>query len=427
MKLLPAFAACVVACCSCVAPFNIHAAAAGDGTVQLTPGQTRALFGDTLSASYYDASTGDYVPCTFTYASSSYIGGRYSMRESYATAFDRIAPTGSQVLIYQSDVRGLSPDQNYYSVRLEPVLSLGMLKRFSMVAGFSQTAIQQHEDPDDPDSPLVWGVNLEACSTSRGGYPDNYWSVSQNGNYVRGSSADRWTTNSNILDWLSWSTVYTSQTNKRFFVPNIIDLSSDSFFSLSDIQITRQGNIRAIDSSNAFTLLYITCPVLTSDYQDNSGGGNTGTDLTATNAKLDTIISILSLIASQQGGSGTDQDTEPSDSDSSVNQAADDYQDSIDDINDQFDILDQADSVLDNITFQEAQYTEMYDPVNQLIVVDPADQEIIPDQGGTPGTLPNAMAVINNEIAGVANPITVCMVVAAMIALISFVIFGKWG
>lgn len=285
---------------SCVASFLwfVPAVPASAVTsVQLTPAQTRALFGDEISGSYYDAGTGDYVSSTFSYLTTTTIRG-YNMRGDEPD----YAPTGSQLIIYQSDFQGLTPDSQYYTVRLDPIINLGMLQQFSMVAGFSITAVHVPDDPDDPDGSWQWGVNLEATSTSRGGYPANYWSVLQNGNRIQNESATKWTTGSAIYDWLSWGVAGTNQTNTRFFVPNLIDLRSDSYFSISDLQITRQGNVKAVDSSSARTLLYMTCPVLTQDYQDNSGGGgNTGTDLTATNMKLDTIISILSMIANNQG------------------------------------------------------------------------------------------------------------------------------
>lgn len=303
-RFLPCLAAFTVFS-SCVASFLwfVPALPASAVTsVQLTPAQTRALFGDEISGSYYDAGTGDYVAATFSYLTTTTIRG-YNMRGDEPD----YAPSGSQLIIYQSNFQGLTPDSQYYTVRLDPIINLGMLQQFSMVAGFSITAVHVPDDPDDPEGSWQWGVNLEATSTSRGGYPANYWSVLQNGNRIQNKSATKWTTGSAIYDWLSWGVVGTNQTNTRFFVPNLIDLRSDSYFSISDLQITRQGNVKAVDSSSARTLLYMTCPVLTQDYQDNSGGGgNTGTDLTATNMKLDTIISILSMIANNQGSdSGT--------------------------------------------------------------------------------------------------------------------------
>lgn len=390
-------------------------------TVTLTPAQTRALFGDTLSGSYYDSTTGDYVSTNFTYLTTTYVKSRSSMRDSYAVPFDRIAPTGTPLLIYQSDVQGITTDsnRNYYTVKLEPFLNLGMLQRFCMVAGFSTTAYYMHEDENDETSPMVWKYNIENCAENRGGYPMNYWDILQNGNRVHGSSADSWTTNSNILDWLHWAVVGTSQANQRFFIPNIIDISSDSFFSVSDISITRQGSVRAIDSANGRTLLYITPPILSQDYIDNSQGGETGTDLTATNQKLDTIIQILSYIANQQNNS-SGSDVETPEGNANVNSANNQFSDADDDsqslaaiVSDYAiseDIYDIVDSDGNTISF------DIVDHVDNLPDLAPAADVI--DAGAT---LVDALDM-DEEI----SPMMPMMLIALSISLISYIIFGKW-
>lgn len=308
----------------------VPAVAADWETVRLTPGQTRALFGDTLTGLYYDATSGDYQSVTFTYTAVTTVAS-YTGR--FQDEFTAVSPSGTQYLIYQSSINGI-PDNNdssYYSVQLDPVLNLGMLNEIKLCAGFSMTAFRELVSGSDHE--YVWYTEGEACSagTSHGyATPKNYVEYDINGDHYLNNALSRWTTNNNMNDWPSWAYCATSQTNTRFFVPTLIDVSSDSFFSFQNMNITRQGRVRAIDSAGAYTLLYISCPVLSSRYQENPSGGGSGSggssaDLTATNAKLDTIISILSMIAQNQGSGSSNEDylDSESPSDSSALQQAD--------------------------------------------------------------------------------------------------------
>lgn len=274
-------------------------AAAEVANVGLTPAQTRALFGDVITGTYYDPNTGDYEGCTFIYSGQTTVNYTdIRQNEQFSAALDDV--TSTPFLIYSSDIYRPVSNSEYYTVRLSPVINLGMLNEFHMIAGFSSPATQ------DENGNWVSGV-LEPIDLNRGGYPYNNWQLLQNGNIVGGDSADRWALPGDIGNWLCWGIAGTSQSNRRFFVPNIINLYSESYFSVSSLTITRQGNGGATLSANSRINLYISCPHLSQTYTDNnnggSGGGTTGTDLTATNMKLDTIIQILSMIANNSGSS----------------------------------------------------------------------------------------------------------------------------
>lgn len=388
----------------------VPAAAVDWETVRLTPGQTRALFGDSLNGTYYDYTTGDYVGITFDYLGVTTIDTVYA-RESDGGEFLAAAPSGTQFIIYQSSVQGLPDctDNNYYSVQLEPILNLGMLNQISLVAGFSQTAFQELVSGSDHE--YYWTTGKEASYTNSHatGYPKNYVEYDLNGDHYIRNALQRWTTNSNIVDWLSWAVASTSQTNTRFFVPLVINVQNDSFFSFQNLTLTRQGQVKATTSNSSRTLLYISCPSLSTRYQENGSGGGSGSgsgssaDLTATNAKLDTIISILSMIAMNQGsGSGSNEDyldsESPSDS-SALNQADSKFQNELSAADQQ---QQRIDSVVNHDNLDSVEVgTNEYD-------VDPAFMDLWTDGNGGTNDLILGMTLI---------PIT--------IAVIAYILFGK--
>lgn len=386
----------------------VPAAAADWDTVRLTPGQTRALFGDTLNGTYYDYTSGDYVGLTFDYLGITTVSTVYA-RESDAGEFLAAAPSGTQFLIYQSSVQGLPDcsDNNYYSVQLEPILNLGMLNQISLVAGFSQTAYQELVSGSDHE--YYWTTGKEATSTNTyvTGYPKNYVEYDLNGDQYLNTALRRWTTNSNTLDWLSWAVAATSQTNTRFFVPVVINVQNDSFFSFQNMTLTRQGQVKATTSNSSRTLLYISCPNLSTRYQENPSGGGSGSggssaDLTTTNAKLDTIISILSMIAQNQGSGSSNEDyldsESPSDS-SALQQADSKFSNEVSSADAQQAAIDSVvnHESLDSIELGENEYD-----------LDPAFMDLWSDGEGGTNELILGMTLI---------PIT--------IAVIAYILFGK--
>lgn len=386
----------------------VPAAAADWETVRLTPGQTRALFGDSLNGTYYDYTSGDYVGLTFDYLGITTVSNVYAC-ESDAGEFLGAAPSGTQFLIYQSSVQGLPDcsDNNYYSVQLEPILNLGMLNQISLVAGFSQTAYQELVSGSDHE--YYWTTGKEATSTNTyvSGYPKNYVEYDLNGDHYLNTALRRWTTNSNTLDWFSWAVAGTSQTNTRFFVPVVINIQNDSYFSFQNMTLTRQGQVRATSSNSSRTLFYISCPNLSTQYQENPSGGGSGSgggsaDLTATNAKLDTIISILSMIAQNQGSGSSNEDyldsESPSDS-SALQQADSKFSNEVSSADAQQAAIDSVvnHESLDSIELSENEYD-----------LDPAFMDLWSDGEGGTNELILGMTLI---------PIT--------IAVIAYILFGK--
>lgn len=392
-------AACCLAAVGCVAaftPFDIQASAEDVQTVTLTPAQTRALFGDEISITYFDGM--DWVSGTLSYlTSAAEVGTDPTFGSNWQhDLWYSLNPSGTRYIVYSASDLNIQANSQY-QVNLEPQIS------------FTNTQLTR----------FVCGVSCSSSYSAQPRYsPYNYVSYYNNGNLVTSSA---FTYEQGSMSW--WLpihfTVGTGQYQQdRYFLMYPIAYNQDTFSTLNQFRFTADSS--AMPATNICRFI-VSCPTISVSTSTGSGGGQTGTDLTSTNMKLDTIISILSLLAQRNETPSTD----PGNSDSAVEGDASEFNDSMDDINDQFDYLDSFEAGLDSYQFQEAQYTDIYPTVKGFVDQNPSDQ-LVPGSGSAE-TLPNSMQIIQGELTGQGNIFKTMMLVTACIALISFVIFGKWG
>lgn len=360
-------------------------AAAVDQTVTLTPAQTRALFGDTLSYSYFDGS--DYQTGTATYLNNAHYSGTGNIDH-----YDNLPLTGTWIVYQSSSVHWNSVSQEYYSVKLSPSVSLYGLNSFQMGIGCTIASKYTNGELE----------SVESWRTST--YPLNYVEYSVSGDRFQKSCAWYHASPTVQMPYISYAEFLlgNSQTPVCFRLAPI-DFTSQVYSSLTDISFTAQNythkNIGA-NGPGGYTYFIIQCPTLSASYSVGDGG-ETGSDLTATNQKLDNIIAILSMIASQNGGSSDDSylDQEKPADQSSQNQAEGNFNSEYSSAS-----ADQqrVDSVvnhanLDSVVIGTAEYTP-----------DPAFNGLWNDGSGSTNPLILAMCLI---------PIS--------IAVLSYILFGK--
>ena len=296
---------------SCVLSFLLSMpalpAAAAEQTVTLTPAQTRALFGDTVSYTYYDGM--DYQTGTATYLNVGHYSGTGNIDH-----YDSLSLSGQWIVYQSSTQHWVEPGTEYFSVQLSPSVSLYGLNSFSMGIGCTIASRYTNGELESVDT---WRTST---------YPLNYVEYSVSGDPFQKSCAWYHASPTVQMPYISYAEFLlgNSQTPVCFRLAPV-DFTSQVFSSISDISFTAQHatykNI-GTNGPGGYTYFIIQCPTLSATYSVGDGG-ETGSDLTATNQKLDNIIAILSMIASQSGG-GSDEsylDQEKPADQSSQNQA----------------------------------------------------------------------------------------------------------
>lgn len=268
-----------------MSPINAFATVS---TVTLTPAQTRALFGDSISYTYFDGQ--DYVTGTANYLNT----GVYSGTGNIAH-YDDLPLSGSWIVYQSEEYQWNSSGNDYFSVQLSPSVSLFGLNSFQM--GVGCTIASQY----------VNGVLDHAVSWPFNQYPLNYVEYSVSGDPVRKDCAWYHMSPTVSSPYISYAEFLlgNSQTPVCFRLAPI-DFTSDVFSSISDICFTAQNMVHKNIGTNGpsgKTYFIVQCPTLSSTYVVGDGEP-TGTDLTSTNQKLDTIISILSMMVQNGNYSG---------------------------------------------------------------------------------------------------------------------------
>lgn len=269
---------------------HLSASAADDvQTVTLTPAQTRALFGDELSITYFDGT--DYQTGVLTYLTSSaeLDEGQpdFGYSNYYADMWGSLAPSGTRYIVYSANDLNIQSN-SLYQITLEPQIS------------FSNTQITK----------FVAGISCSSGYTAQPRYsPYNYVSYYINGNSFTTSAFQYGASPTVSMPY--WAVVRfligTGQYQQaRTFLMYPVAYNQDTYASINQFRFTADS--AAAPASNICRFI-VSCPTLSVSTSYGSESGQTGTDLTATNAKLDSIINILSLIAQQQQQGDSDADS----------------------------------------------------------------------------------------------------------------------
>ncbi len=379
---------------SSVALFTPISASATVSTVTLTSAQTVALFGNTIPCEYL-STDGTYHQTTATYSS--------TWSNSYQTAY---SPDGQSFLWrdvcqytipYASDMQTNPADITLF---FETAVDVSALTYFD-------TAIVQYS-------------NMDFTTQLYGTYTD-YWYCSDGYHYPLRQGADN-TPGYNLYGYIGAEYKYT-------VLPCLYTSPTSGAFSTG---WAKCGSFKDTTYANSYCI-GIVAPVISTDWQfdgntgagsgsgsgESSGGGSdsgSGTDLSGVTSRLDQIISLLDEIADNT----STESSGSSSSDSSADDLVDQFDSDMDYITSGLNQMDGLAAAADSVSFVDAEYTDIYQPVRDLVGVAPSEQSRSGDEGSTEEWL-------KEQLDGVPNPFFISMQVTALIALISFVIFGKRG
>ena len=289
------------------------AVSAADRT--LTPAQTRALLGDTLQFTYYNGS--DYATGELQYLTNICVlqnedeNGNPINYFQYASnqqaLFDTVVPAGSAWVCYYGNFPDFVPSQGtYYSAEISPRIEFSGVTLSRFCAGFSCSSDYSPQMRYVPYDRVDYYINGNPVSTS------NFW---QNPSPTMGLAYEQpfhFRIGSTLGRWFTLAPVY---------------YSSDTQAIVSNINFKRQGDVDGNPQSGVTIRFIIQCPTLSENGSVSGSTGSVGSDLTATNIKLDTIINLLSQIA---------ENTSDDDSSESVPDASE-YEDPVISVPDWFD------------------------------------------------------------------------------------------
>lgn len=261
-------------------------------TVTLTPAQTRALFGDEISVTYFDGT--DYQTGVLTYLTSSaeLDEGQpdFGYSSYYSDMWGSLAPSGTRYIVYSANDLNIQSNSQY-QITLEPQINFGNTLITKFVAGVSCSSSYSAQPRYSPYNYVSYYVNGNSFTTSAFQYGASptvsmpYWAVVR---FLIGSGQYQ---------------------QARTFLMYPVAYNQDTYASINQFRFTADS--AAAPASNICRFI-VSCPTLSVSTSYGSEGGQTGTDLTATNAKLDSIINILSLISQQMedndssGGNGNE-------------------------------------------------------------------------------------------------------------------------
>lgn len=261
-------------------------ASASDRT--LTAAQTRALLGDYLDFEYYNGT--DYVTGQLQYLSSTAV---LQNEDENSNPINYFQYNGQQRNIFESCVSsdtayicyyGNFPDMvvgqgTYYTCSISPRIDFQGVTLTKFVGGFSCIAGYNPEPRYVPYDRVTYYVNGNPSEAKNFyGYPSP---TSTAGAY---EICFHYRIGNALGRWFTLAPVY---------------YESASQAQISNIQFSRQGNVDASSSGTGGLVRFlISCPTISETGSvSGSSGSSVGSDLTATNIKLDTIISLLSQIA----------------------------------------------------------------------------------------------------------------------------------
>lgn len=269
----------VIAVSTAAPLYTMRASAAVESTV-LTPAQTRALFGDELSVTYFDGT--DYQTGVLTYLTSSVELDEgqpdFGYSSYYSDLWSSLAPSGTRYIVYSANDLNIQANAQY-QITLEPQISFSNTLITKFVAGVSCSANYTAQPRYSPYNYVSYYVNGNSFSTSAFQYGASptvsmpYWSVVR---FLIGSGQYQ---------------------QARTFIMYPVAYNQETYATLNQFCFTADSS--AAPASNICRFI-VSCPTISINTSTDSGGGQTGTDLTSTNMKLDQIISILSLMANQE-------------------------------------------------------------------------------------------------------------------------------
>lgn len=255
-------------------------------SVRLTPAQTRALFGDTLTVTYFNGT--DYVSTELTYLTSAAIinpdnppnfGYASGMRDLFGALVD----VDTRYVVYSASGISDLVEAAQYTVTLEPTVQFSNCQICNFVAGLSCSETWSVDPNANPQNYVQYLVN---------------GNLMQNGVFLSGASPTASIYRTIPFDFLVGTGQYQQS---RFFSLCPITYSSDTYSTINQFKFVRTGSM---SNGSGIIRFILSCPTISVNTQTSPDSGQTGTDLTSTNIKLDTIIDILSQIAENTADDG---------------------------------------------------------------------------------------------------------------------------
>lgn len=248
-------------------------------SVRLTPAQTRALFGDTLTVTYFNGT--DYVSTELNYLTSAAVlnpdnppnfGYSSSMRDLFGALVD----DDTRFIVYSASGISDLVEAAQYTVTLEPTVQFSNCQICNFVAGLSCSETWSVDPNANPQNYVQYLVN---------------GNLMQNGVFLSGASPTASIYRTIPFDFLVGTGQYQQS---RFFSLCPIIYNSDTYSTINQFKFVRTG---VMSNGSGIIRFILSCPTISTNTQTSPDSGQTGIDLTATNMKLDTIIDILSQIA----------------------------------------------------------------------------------------------------------------------------------
>ena len=292
-------------------------ASAADSSRTLTPAQTRALLGDTLNFTYYNGS--DYVTGELQYLTNVCVlqtddeNGNpinyFQYASNQQSLFDTVCPSGTAWICYYGNFPDFVPGQGtYYSAEISPRIEFSGVTLSKFAAGFSCSSDYSPQMRYAPFDRVDYYVNGNPVST------ENFW---QNPSSTAGFAYEQpfhFRIGSTLGRWFTLAPVY---------------YQSDTQAIVSNINFKRQGDIDGNPASGVTIRFIVSCPTLSEIGTISGSTGSVGSDLTATNIKLDTIINLLSQIAHVEQEDDSD-DGETPENDAPEYEVNSDFENSMD-------------------------------------------------------------------------------------------------
>lgn len=250
-------------------------------TVTLTPNQTRALFGDEIQFRYFDGS--DYQYGTFTYQNINTIPTNvFEMGRGSRDKWDALTGQTSRYVLYRTTTSIPSQADPYLTVSIVPSVNLSGVTDVQFMAGLSTPCVYT-------DGELTDTVTQRTNNTVW------YGSYKVNGDGAFSTYSFSYSASPTVqLDYWAWQE-FQSGNWKQPFLLTAFDIHRDVFSLVTDITLSRSGPVTRNPNDTGNTYLLIQCPTLSSTYSNDSNY-EPGTDLTATNIKLDNIVFVLNAI-----------------------------------------------------------------------------------------------------------------------------------
>lgn len=294
LYLLAAVAACILG------TKRAPATAASAVDVQLTAAQTRALYGDTISGSYYNGN--DFVPVSFSYYGTASYNSKYVTQAVNSPTIPTTSYQSFQYLLYAADINAdiNATVATAYTAELQPILNLSNLYTLQFVSGFSHRNSGDYVQVGNNNTYDI--LNKTALSYYIGDTLSSVLPVYRIYNY-----------NVRYFDLELQATPAGTETTFPLTCSYYeVNETADIAFSFSFSSIRQSGGVSSPngdDTENSYNrqvYLVISTPIVSAEYHDDGSGGtgggdSSGGDTPDYSAQLNQIISLLQQIATQNG------------------------------------------------------------------------------------------------------------------------------